>query len=217
MLRSPMWTSVIQAVALSTLTSIIGHHLFTAAFADMNTLSFNLINPENSTVAFEANHSGESPVSYYISDLPWSVFRTAALAPLKYLYNIWLERTFPARPKRSPVPHNPSKAEIAVGTDQNEDEIINKWISRSEVHRSSISWRNTLLKWLVDLTFGSLLSIVIGMVLGKLFEFRSPSRLAGEIIHDFREVSSEFPQSVSRGFSLTSTIANLRTVCRQVD
>ncbi|VUC29444.1 unnamed protein product [Clonostachys rosea] len=49
-----------------------------------------------------------------------------------------------------------------------EQEIINRQISKGNVRKPSISWRNTLLKWTIDTTIGTLWSYTLKGILEAL-------------------------------------------------
>ena len=54
---------------------------------------------------------------------------------------------------------------LNVGDDRLEQEVINKWIASGRVQRSSISWMNTLAKWLLDISLGRAMVLLIGLTL----------------------------------------------------
>ena len=197
--RSVMWTSVFQAMVLVTLCEIASHHLSTRVWSSIETHG-SMINATdfNTTVAAITDPSdAAAKESFYYNTLPRKVFCNAAITPLLYLWNIWLERTLPARPRGGKVTPEMSKAAASDGNEQIEEEIVKKWIAQGKVQRSSVSWRNTLLKWFLYITFGNLVFEVLWMILDEVARLHSPSKLVSRIGEKFDIVSCHYPRSRS--------------------
>ena len=74
------------------------------------------------------------------------------LSALQYWWLIWLERMLPARPRyRDLVVRHEEKVEES---EDREEEVVKKWIAQGRVHRASLNWRNTFLKWVLQMTIG---------------------------------------------------------------
>jgi hypothetical protein len=94
--------------------------------------------------------------SFYLDSLPRRVFVYALLVPLQLYWNVWLEYAFPARPRVVNVSYKANKdgEKSPSENDARDEEVVNRLIAQGKVRRSSVSWRNTFLKWILDMTVG---------------------------------------------------------------
>ena len=88
--------------------------------------------------------------SFYLYGVPRNLVFDIIVHVLNYDWQIWLERTFPARPKGSKAASKYVKDKTGENEDV-EEEIVKKWIAQGKVRRASISWCNTFTKWIIDL------------------------------------------------------------------
>lgn len=198
--NSPMGRAVIQATALLVLTEAVNHQLveqavagfladegiqnFTRAFADEDG-AFNITFSNNDTMANETF----SKMAEMVEDEPsqnqrifWqAMIHFFAIFPVWYLWQVGLERMLPAYPWQTlEIIH-----EDTIETKNAENEVkveVKRWTSKGRVRKSGISWCNTLSKWILDVTIGSLLleicaAMVRCLLLGK--PFSSISKMVG--------------------------------------
>jgi hypothetical protein len=85
---------------------------------------------------------------FYSRELPREIFVSLILAVLKYWWLLSLETILPARSARRDMPHQ----------------------GRRKANQGSWSWRNTLLKWVLDLTVGLLGLSTIELVIRQLLK-----------------------------------------------
>jgi hypothetical protein len=95
---------------------------------------------------------------FYLTLLPLNLLYFVLTVPLRYYWYIALERAFPARPRAAvEVAYQPEKKVKAFDDDEHHDEeVVKRWIAQGKVRRASISWTNTFLKWVLDLTVGNI-------------------------------------------------------------
>ncbi len=110
----------------------------------------------------------ECSSTFYLASLPRQVFVYALLVPLQYYWQLCLERFFPARPRGVGFPMKLERKEkILDDDDSREEDVVKRWITHGRVRRSSLSWCNTFLKWILDITMGKVLfEVVFHLVYG---------------------------------------------------
>ncbi|KAH8892870.1 hypothetical protein GQ53DRAFT_763984 [Thozetella sp. PMI_491] len=116
----------------------------------------------NEATSLDCDNCGDA-WSFYLSWLPKYLLAYVVMIPLQYHWNMWLERCFPARPRDVEVAQHtrPEKVLGGDGDDELEEEVVKRWIAKGRIQRSSISWRNTLLKWLLDIAVGKIMCKVV--------------------------------------------------------
>lgn len=179
----PMQNAVLQAVFLQVCQLIISHHLqvSTENLVTNNDLFYQISNAtefiNNATAAVKTNEtslpiavnatslgnftaingttttSGSSKIkkSFYGHELPRDVLTVMIVTILEYYWQTWLERILPARPR--PANFVPEKIS-PEDDDQREEEVVKKWIAQGKIRRASLSFWNTAIKWLLDITAG---------------------------------------------------------------
>jgi hypothetical protein len=90
--------------------------------------------------------------AFYSHKLPREVFIFLVISALQYWWHIFLERILPGRPRPKAV-LSEKQADHSEGR---EEEVVQRWIAQGRVQRSSLSWCNTILKWVVEMTVGRL-------------------------------------------------------------
>jgi hypothetical protein len=110
--------------------------------------------------------------SFYGRKLPREIVISFVLAMLQYWWLIGLERILPTRPRYRDVPAR-QKDQVEESEDR-EEEVVKKWIAQGRVHRASLNWRNTFLKWLLDLTIGLLCVFTVEHMLRQTLKLKSP-------------------------------------------
>lgn len=109
--------------------------------------------------------------TFYRETLPLEIFYLILLSPLYYMWHLWLERKFPARPKATlPFEHDLKGGENSL----QEEEVIQKWIASGKIRRSSLSWWNTFVKWILNLILAPLWMDGIKYVLEQTYHLRLP-------------------------------------------
>lgn len=193
-----MWTSVIQAICLSTLGDMASHYLVERALAGISNPgpiggdSVNTTLFDSLTATTDATKPHVAGQSSYFSTLPRKVLCLGATTILSYLWNIWLERAFPARPRGSTVLPETTKTDKFEDYEQVEEEIVKKWIAQGKVQRSTISWSNTLIKWLLNLSIGNLAVCALWIVVEQLAQFHHPTELISKTTTELKQVSHEW-------------------------
>lgn len=180
-----MFIAVGQTVLLSALGWAISHQLLNNAYQDATkhhvwqelldafdmmdanttvngTLSSNATSI-NSTIA-------EDHRTFYRKTLPRDILFAIITSPLYYYWQIWLERTFPARPRPAPT----SEKTAFSDETSHEEDVIQKWIAQGKVRRASLSWYNTLVKWTLNMVVGSLWQAALVSILSDLYALRLP-------------------------------------------
>lgn len=135
--------------------------------------------------------SAESAESFYGRRLPREVVIFMVISALQYWWFIWLERTLPARPRHREY----QREEKVEESEDREEEVVKKWIAQGRVHRASLNWCNTLLKWLLELTVGRLWYHTVEHVLRVLLKFQSPKT----VLEDLISVSHPSPTTLAPG------------------
>ena len=191
--------SVIQALCLSILNEIASYHMLERVLPviptaesiadDSHTMETTL---SNATIAFtDVAKSSAAGQSFHFSVLPHNVACHSATLVLLYFWNMWLERTFPARPRRSPIFPETTEPERLDDNEQTEPKIVKKWNAHSKFQRSTVSWSNTLIKWLLDLSVGNFVASMLWIVIEQLTEFHHPTKLISKTVIELKRVSHE--------------------------
>lgn len=119
-----------------------------------------LIDSRNSTGSW-ASDSEPPKKSYYFHTLPKSLLVYVLLIPLQQYWNILLERWLPGRPPKRLPPPPPRVEKAAMVFDEDnvdfEQQIVGRWIAQGKIQRSSLGIKNTLFKWVLDLTVGKII------------------------------------------------------------
>ena len=138
------------------------------------TLSLNHTNGlDNGTAINGTLNANKTPAeSFYGRTLPREVVTYLVIYALQYRWFIWLERLLPARPRYRNVPYE--REEKVEESEDREEEVVKKWVAQGRVHRASLNWCNTFLKWLLELTVGRLWCLTVEYVIRVLLKFESP-------------------------------------------
>ncbi|CAI9636974.1 hypothetical protein GT037_004093 [Alternaria burnsii] len=127
--------------------------------------------PKNQTETIP-NTKNATKESFYGRELPREVLIAFILVVLQYWWFVGLEKILPARPRRRDVTYQ-GKEKVEESEDR-EEEVVKKWIAQGRVNRASLNICNTFLKWVLDLTVGTLLFLIVQHVLRQLLELNSP-------------------------------------------
>jgi hypothetical protein len=105
---------------------------------------------------WDAKQKEESAKRFYTYILPCEVLLFAFLSALNYWWLLWLDHILPARTRTWEVPIAAKERAFDKIEDpeDREEEVVKKWIAQGRVQRSSLSWRNTILKWLIQISIG---------------------------------------------------------------
>ena len=98
---------------------------------------------------------------FWLKRLPGTIIFTILITPLNYKWQCWLEWMFPGRrgSTRTTTPTQvPEKVDID-SDDEREERIMRKLIAKGKVQRSGLSWFNTFVKWILDITLANLFFI----------------------------------------------------------
>ncbi|KAK8128785.1 hypothetical protein PG984_009893 [Apiospora sp. TS-2023a] len=89
--------------------------------------------------------------------MPKQILGVLVMSALLYIWAVSVERAFPTRPRgveggELDSAAYPKREKVVVElSEDHEEEVVKRWIARGRVRRSSISWCNTLIKWLLDI------------------------------------------------------------------
>jgi hypothetical protein len=92
--------------------------------------------------------------SFYCGTLPRKVVIFVVVTAIQYWWFLALEKMLPARPSRFQDAVQSEK--VLEGGGDREEEVVKRWIAKGRVRRTSLNWCNTFLKWLLDMTVGTL-------------------------------------------------------------
>jgi hypothetical protein len=128
----------------------------------------------NNNATFDAlSDTCSVPESFYLKYFPREVFIYALLSPLAYYWQIYLERFFPTRSRGVVVDYEKKeKVEVDVNEDQ-EGEVVKRWIAQGRVRGSSVSWWNTFVKWALDMTFARFFFAFLGNLIESFVKWES--------------------------------------------
>jgi len=117
-----------------------------------------------------------SSESFYWRSLPRETFLLFIICPLYYHWNLWLERLLPGRARVTALMPAGEKSGAGEGDDR-EEEIVQRWIAQGKVRRASLSWWNTFLKWILNLTVGTLWIESLRFFLTEMITGKSPIKV----------------------------------------
>ncbi|VUC36423.1 unnamed protein product [Clonostachys rosea] len=111
---------------------------------------------------------GQAAPNFYMVTLPQNIIAQVIIIFLSYYWNLALEGLLPARPA---VVVTRNEKEDIIEDESREEEIVRRWVLKGRVQRSSISWLNTFLKWVIDMTLGATwISILHVVIFGLCFK-----------------------------------------------
>lgn len=142
-------------------------------------------------VTLSAGSEPSDDQDFLFSELPKNIPAIILTAFLRYWWLIWLERLLPARPRsrRDTSTSDPSAIHLddKGEDDSREEEIIKKWVEAGKVRRSSLSWCNTFLKWMLDLSLGNLWDTLLDeLVVQPVIQWTLPWNMASPSSLAFR-------------------------------
>lgn len=146
------YTEALKAAENATSPS---NQTFTIGAGAVNTTSPNTTGDDDASSVGPMTSKLETMEMGFWLTLPRNVLVYTIITIMAYYWQIGLERAFPARPRLS-------DAKVLSNTGQfredesREEEVVKKWISRGKVHRASLSWWNTWIKWVLDVVVGGL-------------------------------------------------------------
>lgn len=172
---------VVAATAMMAASKIIHHHLYLANLSHpswshpvvQNFTAVTRLGFSNSSLIVEhaangtwnpADHIPKTePSKFYTWFLAHELLFFAIRVPLQYYWHLWLERILPMRP-RGDASMSAEKVSVGEGDQVREEEIVKRWIASGKVKRASLSWWNTFLKWILDITVGQFIFGVVDLV-----------------------------------------------------
>lgn len=214
MVSSTMLTSLLQTTVLFILCLLVKQHFdnddtfyglleneglknYTAALNSKASAAANgTLAMGNTTVPAQNSTLGSESTVFDTSSfasMALSVFFQALVFPLLYYWHIWLERKFPARPRGVDVAYDRTE-KVKVDDDLNEVQegvVVQKWIAQGKVRRSSLSLWNTLIKWLLHLTLGSIWYDALWKVMWTVISLEPLSDIA-EFMHPVSPLRSRY-------------------------
>ncbi|KAK8080923.1 hypothetical protein PG997_008741 [Apiospora hydei] len=101
-----------------------------------------------------------NPKSFYGHYLPRGMVACLLMSAFFYVWAVSLERAFPTRPRGGEAAY-PKQEKVVVELSPEHEEVVKRWIARGRVRRSSISWCNTLIKWLLEVVVRAALEGII--------------------------------------------------------
>ena len=200
MTRSSLQSTVIQYTIIIALNMILNHEIGRNAYDSvwedpvLKNLTTTMKNVTANGAALNNSTSNNSSLAlgstvplpddsegFYLSYFPRNVLVHALLCPLVYYWHIYLERFFPVRPRGVEIDYaKKEKLEVDVNEGQ-EEEVVKRWIAQGKVRRSSVSWWNTFVKWVLHITIGKLLFLSLRHVLDGFLRWRSLTTSLGTL------------------------------------
>jgi hypothetical protein len=126
------WT---QAVELAENASKASNHTTPTIQASSLHIVFSNDTGVNSTLTNTSVSNSEE--SFYWRTLPRDVFACIIITILGYYWQIWLERTFPARTR--PCEKVVSEKFAERDDESREEKVVKKWIAQGKIRRASLS------------------------------------------------------------------------------
>ena len=188
------WTQAVELVANA---SIASNHTTPTIEANPFHGGFSNDTGVNSTLTNTSASNIEE--SFYWKTLPRDVFVSTVIAILGYYWQIWLERTFPARSRPS---EKVVSEKFSEGNDESrEEEVVKKWIAQGKIRRASLSWWNTFMKWVLDVVIGGLWMTTVYCLLEGLLKMKSSPKVLLKGLKWVRlsPYPSGFPEERTRG------------------
>jgi hypothetical protein len=111
------------------------------------------------------------PMGFYLYYASWIIIMLLIAYPLFYFWDLKLEALLPTRPRRfKSVTSTGDRYKDTIDELKHEEEdVVRKWLLAGRIRRqSSLSWRNVICKWLLDVTIGLVLRNSIRILLHKL-------------------------------------------------
>lgn len=164
------WT---EAIELAVNTSTASNHTTPTMETSHLHIVFSNDTGGNSTLTNTSVLNSEE--SFYWRALPRDVFVCTIITILGYYWQIWLERTFPARTRPSEKALSEKFAEL--DDESREEEVVKKWIARGKIRRASLSWWNTIIKWVLDVVVGGLWMASVYCLLDGLLKMKSSPKV----------------------------------------
>lgn len=114
------------------------------------------------------------PLFFVASSIGCAIARLyVPLCLLRHYWHLLLERCFPTRPRGVEIDYT-GKEKAGIHTDEGqEEEVVKRWIAQGKVRRSSISWWNTFIKWVLNGTVGDLWFVALQYWLDGFLRGRS--------------------------------------------
>ncbi|KAH9826000.1 hypothetical protein Tdes44962_MAKER03783 [Teratosphaeria destructans] len=139
-----MWKAVIYVVILKAASDIAAHYLWDRAWYSNVPAELWMEPTEDET---------QSHNDFYFDKLPRDTIISFILTPLNYWFQCWLERVLPGRARIAPSANVSSEKPLiektVEGDEELEEEMMRRLLARGKVQRSTLSWVNTALKWLL--------------------------------------------------------------------
>ncbi len=98
------------------------------------------------------------PTAFFSFSTARALLYAAVASLVGYYWNLLLERQLPARPRGDSSSYNNDK--LAEGHEQLEEKIVEKWLANGKIKRASLSFWNTVAKWLLDISVGRALVLL---------------------------------------------------------
>ena len=199
--RSRIWQAVATVLILHVLDDIVTRHLWHPV--ELFFLSFlpDGYLEDDTKEAFIAASRATNHRFYFV-EIPRGLIEDLVIQILAYHSQIFLDRILPGRPKSTPEKSKANDDKSMRGTDEMETEIMQKLIAEGRVKPVGISWRNILLRWLLDDTLGTLCFAVIGFLLHCATRLHPPAQIAEEVSGGIWNTFLRYWFSASPFFSL---------------
>ena len=164
------WTQVVELAINASKAS--NHTTPTIQASSLHTVFSNDTGVNSTLTNTSVSNSEES---FYWRTLPRDVFTCIIITILGYYWQIWLERTFPARTRPSEKVVSEKFAER--DDESREEEVVKKWIAQGKIRRASLSWWNTFVKWVLDVVIGGLWTASVYCLLDRLLKMKSSPKV----------------------------------------
>jgi hypothetical protein len=173
--KTELWQNITMAFEVAANTS--AQTTFNVTANNQTSINGTLFNgtAANNTSQNVLNSDGSSE-SFYLKRFPRELFLMIVVSPLYYYWHIWLERFLPGRARAAALVPVGEKSGFGEG-EQNEEEIVQRWIAQGKVRRASLSWWNTFLKWVLNLTIGTWWVESLRYLLTEIIKGKSPIKV----------------------------------------
>jgi hypothetical protein len=183
-----MWRAVLLTVTIHALASVATNHLWKQTGTDFLQLMpeemWAVTNSTRSETGQPKDGVETKGAFSSVHKLAREVFVDLVMQLLYYPWQVWLERTFPARqPPRLVL----DKAQLqekdkgSVGSDEMEEEIMRRLLASGRVRRASLNWWNTGVKWALDAFLGTLVMTCIAAVLEGVVEWKKWAEIRSDV------------------------------------
>jgi hypothetical protein len=176
-----LWNAVLLTLFLNVCDDLVTRHLWShvaKSFTDAVPPDYWISDPEEQLPA----ESDVSHYDYYTYEAPRRLLEDLVIQVVAYYKLCWLEKLLPTRPLANrDVTQILEKDKEIREREEMEEEIMQKLITEGKVKPVGISWRNVIIRWLLDDIPGNLLIGIVAFTLHHTLRSHSVSEMAEEL------------------------------------